>query len=74
MAFKNKIKNRQIVDDRQTLDAKHNNILQSFNDDKEGIINLYEELNKINSIIDELNIDNSKSPFLNINLQKQICL
>ena len=32
MAFKSKTKNRLLVDERQTLDAKHNNILQTFTD------------------------------------------
>ena len=37
MAFKTKIKSRHIIDERQTLDAKHNNILQSFTNNKNSI-------------------------------------
>ena len=61
MAFKTKTKNRQILDDRQTLDAKHNNILQSFTENKNSIVDLQNELNNINSIIGELNIENSEN-------------
>ena len=46
MAFKTKTKNRQILDDRQTLDAKHNNILQSFTENKNSIVDLQNELNQ----------------------------
>ena len=72
MAFKTKTKTRQIVNDRQTLDAKHNNILQSFTENKTNISELKYELSKIVSIINELNIENSKLPILNINLQNKI--
>ena len=72
MAFKTKAKNRQIIDDRQTLDAKHNNILQAFNDNKDNISELYNELENIKDILNNLNIQNAKSHILNIDLQKQI--
>jgi len=72
MAFKTKAKNRQIIDDRQTLDAKHNNILQAFSDNKDNISDLYNELENVNSIINDLTIQNLKSPILNMLLQQQI--
>ena len=72
MAFKTKTKTLQIVNDRQTLDAKHNNILQSFTENKNHIDELKYELSKIILIINELNIENSKLPILNINLQNKI--
>ena len=72
MAFKTKTKNRQILDDRQTLDAKHNNILQSFTENKNSVVDLQNELNNINSIIVELNRENAKSPILNLLLQQKI--
>ena len=72
MAFKTKAKNRQIIDDRQTLDAKHNNILQTFSDNKNNISDLYNELENVNSIINDLTIQNLKSPILNMLLQQQI--
>jgi len=72
MAFKTKIKNRLLVDDRQTLDAKHNNVLQTFNDNKNYIPDIKNELNEIIQKLNSLNIENNKSPILNINLQNQI--
>jgi len=72
MAFKTKTKNRQIIDDRQTLDAKHNNILQSFTENKNSLGDLQKELNNIISIINVLNIENAKSPILNLALQQKI--
>ena len=72
MAFKSKTKNRLIVDERQTLDAKHNNILQAFTDNKKCISILYDELLNLNNIINDLQKQNAKSPYLNISLQKQI--
>ena len=72
MAFKSKTKNRLLVDERQTLDAKHNNILQSFTDNKISVSIQYEELAKLNKIFNDLQKQNSKIPFLNITLQKQI--
>ena len=36
MAFKHKTKNRLLIDERQTLDAKHNNILKSFTNNKDN--------------------------------------
>ena len=49
MAFKTKTKTRLLIDDRQTLDAKHNNILTSFTNNKETLASLYIELNNINT-------------------------
>lgn len=72
MAFKTKIKNRHIVDDRQTLDAKHSNILQAFAENKNSIDDLTKELNNINLMIEKLNIENAKSPILKLSLQQKI--
>lgn len=74
MAFKTKVKNRQLVDERQTLDAKHNNILQAFSYNKDNVNILQEELDSINSIISNLQFQNAKSPILNMPLQQQIWL
>ena len=72
MAFKTKIKNRLLVDDRQTLDAKHSNVLQTFNDNKNYIPDIKNELNEITQKLNSLHIENNKSPVLNITLQNQI--
>lgn len=71
-AFKNKTKNRTVIDDRQTLDAKHNNILNTFTESKSNIETLQNDLAQINSQLESLNEENSKSPILNLKLQQQI--
>ena len=74
MAFKTKTKTRLLIDDRQTLDAKHNNILTSFTNNKETLASLYIELNNINTKLNEYNLENAKSPMFNIEIQKIIWL
>ena len=72
MAFKNKIKNRLLIDERQTLDAKHNNILKSFTNNKNNLNNYYKELNKINIKLADLNNKNASEVIINIELQQKI--
>jgi hypothetical protein len=72
MAFKNKTKGKLIVDDRQTLDAKHNNILQSFTEQKDHLLELHNELDTINEKINNLSIENNKSQFMNMTLQTEL--
>ena len=72
MAFKNKTKNRLLIDERQTLDAKHNNILKSFTNNKDNLNNYYKELTKINNKLSELNNKNASEVIINIELQQKI--
>ena len=72
MAFKTKTKTRLLIDDRQTLDAKHNNILKSFTDTKETITSLYKELETIKTKLNDLTIQNAKIPIFNLELQNQL--
>ena len=72
MAFKHKTKTRLLIDERQTLDAKHNNILKSFTHNKDNLNNYYKDLNKINTKLTELNAKNIVEVIINIELQKQI--
>jgi len=72
MAFKTKTKTRLLIDDRQTLDAKHNNILKSFTENKDKINILYKELDTINNKLNDFNIQNASLSILNIDLQTQI--
>jgi len=72
MAFKNKTKNRLLIDERQTLDAKHNNILKSFTNNKDNLNNYYKDLNKINNKLIELNNKNASEVIINIELQQKI--
>jgi predicted RNA-binding Zn-ribbon protein involved in translation (DUF1610 family) len=72
MAFRTKIKNRLLVDERQTVDAKHNNALQSFIEQKSYLPALEEELHQIISDMEILNVEHSKCPVINMDLQKKI--
>ena len=73
MAFKvKKHKNRLLTDERQTLDAKHSNFLQTFQENKSNIPELQKELNDINDKLNKLNDENSKSLVINLKLQQQI--
>ena len=72
MAFKHKTKNRLLIDERQTLDAKHNNILKSFTNNKDNLNNYYKELTKINNKLSELNNKNASEVIINIELQQKI--
>jgi len=72
MAFKTKTKIRLLKDERQTLDAKHNNILNSFIENKDNIQIIYEELKSINNKLNELYNKNKTITIFDINLQNQI--
>jgi len=72
MAFKTKTKNRLLVDDRQTLDAKHNSILQSFEENKNQLPELKSHLLEIQQEIDKLNQQNSTLVIIDLKLQNEI--
>jgi len=72
MAFKSKIKSRLLVTERQTVDAKHNNVLQQFIENKSYLPTLRDELEKIKMEITVLNQENSKSLIINLELQQKI--
>ena len=71
-AFKIKTKSIILVDDRQTLDAKHNNILTAFTENKKRTEELHVDLDIINSKLSTLNAENAKCPILNLKLQQDI--
>jgi uncharacterized Zn finger protein (UPF0148 family) len=72
MAFKSKSKSKLLFEEKQTVDAKHNNILQSFNEQKLFLPKLKEELAETLEEIDRLNMSNANSPIFNMELQKKI--
>lgn len=72
MAFKSKIKSRVLVNERQTVDAKHNNVLQQFIENKSYLPTLKEQLEQIKTEIIALNQENSKLLIINLELQKKI--
>jgi hypothetical protein len=72
MAFKTKTKTRILVEERQTLDAKHNTMLQKFNEDKTHIPEYEKELYNISIQLSNLYSKNNKSNIFDINLQNEI--
>ena len=72
MAFRNKTKSKLVVDERQTLDAKHNSVLQTFTEEKKNLNTLHSELSNVNIELSKLNNENNKKPIFDIVLQKQI--
>ena len=72
MAFKTKTKSRLLVEERQTLDAKHNNILQSFNENKNNMPLLEVQLHELKARIADLHKQNAQSMIINLELQREI--
>ena len=70
--FKYKSKNRTFNDDRQTLDAKHLQMINIFSDTKNDIDKLKLNLNEINQQLSMLYDQNSNCNIINFQLQKQI--
>jgi hypothetical protein len=72
MAFKTKTKNRFLVEERQTLDAKHNNILSLFTENRRCLPNLETQLEELTQQINNLRKENEKTLILDLNIQKEI--
>ena len=72
MVFRAKVKTKLFQDERQTVDAKHNNTLNSFIEHKSYLPVLQEELVVIIKEINKLNEENNNSMILNLSLQKNI--
>jgi uncharacterized Zn finger protein (UPF0148 family) len=72
MAFRTKTKNKFLVEERQTLDAKHNYILQTFEENKHNLPKLENKLNDLNIKITELKDESAKNIVINMEIQKEI--
>ena len=72
MTFRSKTKNKLLVEERQTLDAKHNGILSSFNEDKDRLPELESELQDIDNELASLNNINSEKIVIDMDLQRKI--
>jgi len=69
--FKSKLKLRPNVEERQTLDATHNNMISTFEEVRNSITHLTDELKIINDQLDQLNLANS-SQILDMPKQRAI--
>lgn len=70
--FKYKTKNRTFNDDRQTLDAKHLQMINIFSDTKHDLDKLKVNLDEINQKLSILHNQNSNCNVINFQLQRQI--
>ena len=73
MTFKTKIKNKIFTDERQTLDAKHNTILQYFQENKNNLPKLRKQIDEINEKLIILNKQNeNNNNIIDLELQREI--
>jgi uncharacterized Zn finger protein (UPF0148 family) len=72
MTFRTKTKNRFLVEERQTLDAKHNGILSSFNENKKRLPELESQLKDIELELINLKAVNLNKIIIDMDLQKKI--
>tara|TARA_B100000575_G_scaffold294573_1_gene311641 strand:- start:2222 stop:3643 length:1422 start_codon:yes stop_codon:yes gene_type:complete len=71
MAFKAKNKNRIEINTKQTIDARHQEILDSFEKKKESISELNEKIEIINAELNKLSEDMLKEKIINLETQKK---
>ena len=72
MTFRSKTKNRFLVEERQTLDAKHNGILSLFNENKERLPELESQLKNIDNELTNLKVLNAGKIVIDMDLQRKI--
>jgi hypothetical protein len=72
MTFRTKTKNKFLVEERQTLDAKHNGILSLFNENKERLPELELQLESIDQELMTLKELNAAKIIIDMDLQKKI--
>jgi len=72
MTFRTKTKNKLLVEERQTLDAKHNGILSLFNENKERLPELESHLTNLEKELTNLKNLNSNKIVIDIDLQRKI--
>ena len=70
--FKTKLKARPVIEERQTLDAKHNNMLTSFEEVRHNITNLNDNLKSIIEQLEKLNQENTHNQIINMAQQRAI--
>lgn len=72
MTFRSKTKNKLLVEERQTLDAKHNGILSLFNENKDRLPEFESELQDIDNELANLKDINRQKIVIDMDLQKKI--
>lgn len=72
MAFKAKNKNRSQINTKQTIDATHQTMLDYFNNQREILPDLKEEMSELNYKLQELQSESNKNLIVDLELQKEI--
>ena len=72
MTFRTKTKNKLLVEERQTLDAKHNGILSLFNENKDRLPELELHLKDLEKTLTNLKDLNANKIVIDMDLQKKI--
>jgi hypothetical protein len=72
MTFRTKTKNKLLVEERQTLDAKHNGILSLFNENKDRIPELESQLKELEKDLINLKNLNANKIVIDMDLQRKI--
>lgn len=72
MTFRSKTKNRLLVEERQTLDAKHNGILSLFIENKDRIPELESQLQDLEKELSNYQRINANNILIDMDLQRKI--
>lgn len=72
MTFRSKTKNRLLVEERQTLDAKHSGILTLFTENKDRIPELEFQLQELEKQLLNYQVINEKKILIDMDLQRKI--
>ena len=72
MTFRSKTKNKLLVEERQTLDAKHNGILSLFNENKDRLPELESQLKELENDLINLKNLNANKIVIDMDLQRKI--
>ena len=72
MAFKAKNKSKLNINTKQTIDAKHQDIIDEFKNKSSSIPELESQIEDLNHKIADLKIESSKNLIIDLELEKQI--
>ena len=72
MAFKLKTKNRVSINTRQTLDARHNDAMEFYSNEREQLPSLQDEYNNMKNELAKLMQESNKNNIMDFELQKRI--
>ena len=72
MAFKAKNKSKLNINTKQTIDARHQDIIDEFKNKSNSIPDLEAKIARLDKEINELKIDSSKNLIIDLELERKI--